>query len=94
MEQSAFLADANPNRRAALLSANRVGYVAGMPTEYSNDWIDLSALSEREREEFEHLRDPAIVRGYGEFAEGELSDRWIELYLKAAKARLKASTES
>ena len=58
-----------------------------MTSEYSNDWIDLSALSQAEQEEFRRLSDPTIVRGYGEFTAGKLDDRWIELYLKAAKAR-------
>ncbi|MBR0752759.1 hypothetical protein JQ604_11235 [Bradyrhizobium jicamae] len=58
-----------------------------MGSEYSNDWIDLSALSKAEQEEFKRLGDPAIIRGYGEFTAGRLDDRWIELYLKAARAR-------
>ena len=58
-----------------------------MGSEYSNDWIDLSALSKAEQEEFKRLSDPTIIRGYGEFAAGKLDDRWIELYLKAARAR-------
>jgi len=52
------------------------------------DYIDLAGLSAAEQEEFKRISDPAIVRGFGEFDAGELDDRWIELYLKAAKARL------
>ena len=53
-----------------------------------DDYIDLAGLSAIEQEEFRLISDPAIVRGFGEFDAGELDDRWIELYLKAAKARL------
>ena len=53
-----------------------------------DDYIDLSGLSAAEREEFKLIGDPAIVRGLGEFGADDLDDRWIELYLKAAKARL------
>ena len=53
----------------------------------SDDYVDLSGLSPAEQEEFILIGDPAVVRGFG-FGAGELDDRWIELYLKAAKARL------
>jgi hypothetical protein len=54
----------------------------------SDDDIDLSGLSAAEREEFKLISNPAVVRGFGAFGAGHLDDRWIELYLKAAKARL------
>ena len=53
-----------------------------------DDDVDLSGLSAAEREEFELIGNPAIVRVFGELGASDLDDRWIELYLKAAKAQL------
>ncbi|MEO6839692.1 MAG: hypothetical protein ABI192_02905 [Bradyrhizobium sp.] len=53
-----------------------------------DNYIDLSGLSAAEREEFKLIGNPAIVRGFGELGADDLDDRWIELYLKAARARL------
>jgi hypothetical protein len=55
---------------------------------FSDNYIDLAGLSADEQKEFKRISDPVILRGLGEFDKGELDDRWIELYLKAAKARI------
>ena len=89
-----------PRRRLNRLIDCRTGAVRAKMVLYSrylimrnksisrDDYVDLSGLSAVEREEFELISNPAIVRGFGEFGAGHLDDRWIELYLKAEKARL------